>query len=364
MATAITAAKVKAHLVGLQGWLNVAASSPAGDNGANYDDAYITNTVVPRVIRLWERNTRFRVNRVQVASRSDGTYAPAVNDGTSGSMGAFGGTFGPVVQVAITAGGTGYTSVPTVTFGAPPAGGTQATGVATVFNGAVSGVVLTNPGAGYTSAPVVSFSGGGGSGAAATAKLLPFMVEKPYNYWADEFPAYGNIILNEKPVLYVQRMRLLFSNTAQVFPVPSSWLQWDPRSGQVSIVPVAASNVVVTSSAIAGLSILTAGFGVLGYVPNFVSVDYIAGLDDNWQNDPQWDDLQQSLEERVALQVLEDIAQAYYAGTMSASIAAAGYSQQFQFDRFMTRKQELQAKLTQFQQDLAETEGGISLGSM
>jgi hypothetical protein len=77
----------------------------------------------------------------------------------------------PVASVAVDAGGTGYTTPPTVTLSAPPAGGTQATATATVASGAVTAITLTNPGSGYLSAPTVSFSGGGGTGATATASI-------------------------------------------------------------------------------------------------------------------------------------------------------------------------------------------------
>ncbi|HEF4835458.1 TPA: hypothetical protein SAO52_000134 [Burkholderia vietnamiensis] len=75
-----------------------------------------------------------------------------------------------VGSVVVTNGGSGYTSVPTVTFSAPTSG-TTATGTAVIQNGKVVAVTITNPGSGYTAAPTVSFSGGGGSGAVATANL-------------------------------------------------------------------------------------------------------------------------------------------------------------------------------------------------
>ena len=76
-----------------------------------------------------------------------------------------------VASATVTAGGSGYTSAPTVTFAAAPAGGITATGTATITGDAVSAITITNPGNGYTSAPAITFSGGGGSGAAATAVL-------------------------------------------------------------------------------------------------------------------------------------------------------------------------------------------------
>jgi len=75
-----------------------------------------------------------------------------------------------------TSGGSGYTSVPTVSF--TGGGGSGAAGTAVLgADGVIYGVYVTNNGSGYTSAPTVGFSGGGGSGAAATASVG---VEPPY----------------------------------------------------------------------------------------------------------------------------------------------------------------------------------------
>ena len=72
----------------------------------------------------------------------------------------------------ITAGGTGYTSAPTVVI-TPilSSEGTGATATATVAGGAVTAITLTNAGSGYADGATVSFSGGGGSGAAATCTV-------------------------------------------------------------------------------------------------------------------------------------------------------------------------------------------------
>nr|WP_276574978.1 phage tail tube protein [Pseudomonas tohonis] len=71
--------------------------------------------------------------------------------------------------MSVSAGGTGYTSAPTVTLSG--GGGTGATATATVSGGSVTGVTITAPGTGYTSAPNVAFTGGGGTGAAAAAEV-------------------------------------------------------------------------------------------------------------------------------------------------------------------------------------------------
>lgn len=78
-------------------------------------------------------------------------------------------TQGRVTSVTVTAGGSGYTTVPTVT--PTGGGGTGATFVAVVNGGVVVQVLVTNNGSGYTSAPTLAFTGGGGAGAAATAVI-------------------------------------------------------------------------------------------------------------------------------------------------------------------------------------------------
>ncbi len=80
--------------------------------------------------------------------------------------------FQGIDQFTITAGGTGYSSAPTVTI-TPilSSEGSGATATATVSGGAVTALTITNPGSGYADGATVSFSGGGGSGAAATVTI-------------------------------------------------------------------------------------------------------------------------------------------------------------------------------------------------
>ena len=82
-----------------------------------------------------------------------------------------------VETIEITAGGSGYSSAPTVTItGATGANagtpGSSATATATVSGGAVTAITLTNGGSGYSNGATVAFSGGGGSSAAATANVF------------------------------------------------------------------------------------------------------------------------------------------------------------------------------------------------
>ena len=79
---------------------------------------------------------------------------------------------GGVGSVSLTAGGSGYTSVPTVSF--TGGGGTGAAATATINgSGTVTKLTLTAPGSGYTSTPTITFTGGSGTGATATAVAVP-----------------------------------------------------------------------------------------------------------------------------------------------------------------------------------------------
>lgn len=79
---------------------------------------------------------------------------------------------GKLTAIAVGVAGSGYTSAPTVTIGAPTqSGGVQAIALATVVAGVVTAIILTEPGYGYTAVPAVTLSGGGGTGATATASI-------------------------------------------------------------------------------------------------------------------------------------------------------------------------------------------------
>ena len=89
---------------------------------------------------------------------------------------AYGILYGNVLKnIAVTAGGSGYTSTPTVTISG--GGGSGATAVAVVAGGVVTGINVTNPGTlttsgpYYTSIPSVTITGGGGNGSTAVATI-------------------------------------------------------------------------------------------------------------------------------------------------------------------------------------------------
>ncbi len=84
-----------------------------------------------------------------------------------------------IATIGVTAGGSGYTSDPTVVITPPtyqglgPNGSPFVTATATAgrSGNAVNAVTVTNPGEFYTDTPLITFTGGGGSDATATATM-------------------------------------------------------------------------------------------------------------------------------------------------------------------------------------------------
>ena len=74
-----------------------------------------------------------------------------------------------VKNIAVSNGGSGYTTAATVSFSG--GGGSGAAAVPVFNNGTLSSVIITNAGSGYTSAPTIAIAGAGGAGATATAAV-------------------------------------------------------------------------------------------------------------------------------------------------------------------------------------------------
>lgn len=97
-------------------------------------------------------NITGQITSVTVTAGGSGyTSPPTVTP--SGGGGTFQAIVGGAVACTVGAGGSGYTFVPQLVFPAPPPGGIQATGHVTLSAGAVATVVMDNAGAGYAAAP-------------------------------------------------------------------------------------------------------------------------------------------------------------------------------------------------------------------
>jgi hypothetical protein len=90
---------------------------------------------------------------------------------------------GEITKITVTNQGSGYTSVPTVSF--VSSSGINAAATAVRGTGANANKIIridiTNPGSGYQTAPVVSITGGAGAGALATASI-DINIDKPESF--------------------------------------------------------------------------------------------------------------------------------------------------------------------------------------
>ena len=110
---------------------------------------------------------QWKNERILILDATNGYYS---FDGTNLTV------IGSASTAVVDTGGSGFTSVPTVTVGAPDqTGGVQMVLTATIAGGAVTGLTIETGGTGYTSVPPVNISGGGGSGATAHVTLLASM---------------------------------------------------------------------------------------------------------------------------------------------------------------------------------------------
>ena len=110
--------------------------------------------------------TQWKIDRALIIDPSKGYFTWDGNNTVA---------VGSVGVIGLSNAGSGYTSAPAVTIGAPnDPNGVQANATATIANGVITSITLTEAGSGYTSSPTVTITGGGGSSGAAVAGVLSF----------------------------------------------------------------------------------------------------------------------------------------------------------------------------------------------
>lgn len=114
---------------------------------------------------------------------------------------------GSVENVVVYIQGSGYTTVPSVSFTASPSGDT-ATGVAVLTGGAVSSITITNPGSGYLVTPEVTI----GTSSGVSAKAVAYGCT---NGLCNTFGEYGNFGSHQGSLFITQdrKVKVLGGNT-------------------------------------------------------------------------------------------------------------------------------------------------------
>ena len=327
-ASPIELSDIKDRLVGLDSWFRAAAASDA-----QYDDAKITS-LIRAWIRRFERETTFRVNPVRIVSAPDGTYdVPTPGQGTISSSGK-----------TVTGTGTAFESF------FAPGQILQVGAVGMVVDAISSDTSLTL----FDKPPAWSNK--------PFAKLeMPVIVEAGYPYYQECAGEFFRVTFRERPIRSVNRLRLIYnggnlrSNT--VYQIPPDWFSIDAKSGKFWMLPYYGQAAYTTASAaLAVYSVL-----LTDCLPNFLFFDYVAGLPDEWQYMAEWADVRLALSEYCALQVLNDISESVGAGIANKSLSVDGISQTLPYERFVRRKQELQASIQAFQLTLAAQETPLML---
>ena len=134
-----------------------------------------------------------------------------------------------VVGASITAGGSGYTSVPTVVVTPSNGLGSGAILNVSISAGAITGLSVANPGTGYTAAPTVTVMGGGGTGATVAVVmggvqatgLILLTTNDPYQalVYADIGPSAG-WVSEFGPVALVPSPKFSPVGGSQCFQIP------------------------------------------------------------------------------------------------------------------------------------------------
>jgi len=170
--------------------------------------------------------------------------------------------------------------------------------------------------------------------------------------------------LTQRPIITVQRVRVMLGPKDIVFSIPPDWFRWNAITGRFWMVPV--RGTVSLSGGAASFAYILQQLANTSSLPTAVAFDYQAGFPTDWQADStqsaEWSDLKRSLSEIAALQVLNDISHTFDAGINQKSMGADGATQQTAYSRFQDRKQELMESVASFRSTLMDQETPILMG--
>jgi hypothetical protein len=178
---------------------------------------------------------------------------------------------------------------------------------------------------------------------------LPLKIDSPYPYFRDDATEYFKMCLRERPILTVQRIRVIAGVQQALFLVPTEWLNWDVQSGRMWLLPINTGNLLTAFSTT--FSLIELNFGQKNYIPNLIHVDYQAGLPFGWEQHSDYAPLRRCIAEMAAQYVMEDISELYHAGRLSVTVSdGEGLSHTWSYSRFEKRKKELMESVARYQQ--------------
>ena len=145
--------------------------------------------------------------------------------------------------------------------------------------------------------------------------------EDPYDYDVNDYINWGFMILRRKPVISIERVRLIYPTGQTIIQYPNEWIKIYHRFGQMSIVPMAGSfNQYPLIGQGAMYLPLLSGY-LTRNIPQLIHVDYTAGLT------TMPDDLRDCVYKSAAIEVLKAAGQGMAPGMAALSTGADGLTE-------------------------------------
>lgn len=171
------------------------------------------------------------------------------------------------------------------------------------------------------------------------------IIEDPYDYDVGDYLNWGYMALRRKPIVSVERIRLIYPTGQTIIAYPKEWIKIYHKFAQIQIVPMAGSfkQYPLIGQGAMYLPLLS-GF-LTKNVPSLIHVDYTAGL----TTIP--DDLKDAIYKMGAIESLKLAGGGKMPGVASLSTAADGLSE----STTLTQSQNTQlygALIKQYQEDV------------
>lgn len=151
------------------------------------------------------------------------------------------------------------------------------------------------------------------------AQAAADIIEDPYDYDVKDYVQWGFIILRRKPVVSVERVRLIYPTGQVILTYPNEWVKLYAKFGQLQIVPMAGATQPLIGQGSMYLPLMSGS--LQSNVPQLIHVDYTAGLS------VIPDDLKDALYKLGAVEVLKAAGAGKAPGVASLSTAADGLSE-------------------------------------
>lgn len=164
------------------GPLTCASQSTPGERPVSFANPFMVDqgsmgqvTAVGNYMDMWPYGNTPLGTVTIFSNASNNTVTGTISGGTSLTLTSGSFANSSIATTTVTFGGSGYTSAPTVAYGAGCS--TTPVGTAVLGSGGTAGTVVSitqnTKGAGCSAIPTVTLSGGGGSGATASSNLTP-----------------------------------------------------------------------------------------------------------------------------------------------------------------------------------------------